>query len=86
MATIGLGMAVMAWLSTWHIVLLLVIVLLLFGGKKLPELARGLGRGLRVFKDEMHNVRRDIEEPTSKEPGPHDEMLAGKSDTTEKKS
>ncbi|RZL41212.1 MAG: twin-arginine translocase TatA/TatE family subunit, partial [Pedobacter sp.] len=34
-----------------EIVLILVVVLLLFGGKKLPELARGLGKGIREFKD-----------------------------------
>ena len=35
----------------WQIVLVVVIVLLLFGGKKMPELMRGLGSGLKEFKD-----------------------------------
>ena len=35
---------------------------MLFGGKKLPELARGLARGLRLFKDELKGVKTDIEE------------------------
>ena len=35
----------------WQIVLVVVIVLLLFGGKKIPELKRGLGRGIKEFKD-----------------------------------
>ncbi|MRT15438.1 twin-arginine translocase TatA/TatE family subunit [Vitellibacter sp. q18] len=35
----------------WQIVLIVVIVLLLFGGKKIPELMRGLGSGLKEFKD-----------------------------------
>jgi len=38
------------------------IVLLLFGGKKIPELMRGLGRGVREFKDAKDNVRRELEE------------------------
>jgi sec-independent protein translocase protein TatA len=50
------------WLpGPWEIVLILLVVLLLFGGKKLPELARGLARGLRSFKEEMRDVRSDIE-------------------------
>jgi len=35
----------------WQIALIVVIVLLLFGGKKIPELMRGLGRGMKEFKD-----------------------------------
>lgn len=37
--------------TPWHVVLLLLIVLLLFGGKRLPEMGRSLGRGMREFKD-----------------------------------
>jgi sec-independent protein translocase protein TatA len=36
------------------------VVLLLFGGKKLPELARGLGKGIRDFKDASEGVKREI--------------------------
>ncbi len=35
----------------WQVVIILVVVLLLFGGKKIPELMRGLGRGMKEFKD-----------------------------------
>ncbi len=38
-------------LGPWQIVLIVVIVLLLFGGKKIPELMRGLGSGIKEFKD-----------------------------------
>ncbi len=37
--------------TPWHIVLLLVIALLLFGGKRLPEIGKALGSGMREFKD-----------------------------------
>lgn len=47
-------------IGPWQIVLIVVIVLLLFGGKKIPELMRGLGSGLKEFKDASK------EEPTDK--------------------
>lgn len=43
-----------------EITLIMVAVLLLFGGKKLPELARGLGKGIREFKDASEGVKREI--------------------------
>lgn len=38
-------------LGPWQIVLIAVVILLLFGGKKIPELMRGLGSGIKEFKD-----------------------------------
>lgn len=40
-------------LGTWEIVAIVAVVLLLFGGKKIPELMSGLGKGVRSFKDGM---------------------------------
>ena len=48
-----------------EILIILLIVLLLFGGRKIPELMRGLGRGIREFNDAKSNVRRGIEEGVS---------------------
>lgn len=48
MATLFLG-----GLGTGEILLIVLVILLLFGGKKLPELMRGMGRGVREFKDAM---------------------------------
>ena len=45
-----------------HVILIAGVVLLLFGGKKIPELMRGLGRGIREFKDAKDNVQREIED------------------------
>jgi len=44
-----------------EILIILVIVLLLFGGKKIPELMRGLGKGMREFNDAKSNVQKEIE-------------------------
>jgi sec-independent protein translocase protein TatA len=54
-----------------EILIILVIVLLLFGGRKIPELMRGLGRGVREFNDAKNSVRKEIEEGiTEKEQRP----------------
>ena len=39
----------------WHIIIILVVILLLFGGKKIPELMKGLGKGVKEFKDASNN-------------------------------
>lgn len=44
-----------------ELVLILLVVLLLFGAKKIPELARGLGSGIREFKDASREIKREIE-------------------------
>ena len=41
------------WIGPWEIAILLVIVLLVFGPKRLPEIGRSLGRGMREFKDSV---------------------------------
>ena len=48
-----------------EILIILIIVLLLFGGRKIPELMRGLGRGIREFNDAKSNVKREIEDGIS---------------------
>jgi sec-independent protein translocase protein TatA len=49
-----------------ELIVILVVVLLLFGGKKIPELMRGLGRGIREFNDAKDKVRDGIEEGMKK--------------------
>jgi len=61
-------------LGTQEIIIILVIVLLLFGGRKIPELMRGLGRGVREFNDAKNNVRQEIENNAveiKKDPNPN---------------
>lgn len=45
-----------------EILLIAFVVLLLFGGKKIPELMRGLGRGVREFNDAKNNVKKELED------------------------
>lgn len=52
-------------MGTNEIIIILVIVLLMFGGKKIPELMRGLGRGVREFNDAKTNVKKEIEDSVS---------------------
>lgn len=49
-------------LGTNEIIIIAIIILLLFGGRKIPELMRGLGKGVREFNDAKTNVKREIEE------------------------
>lgn len=46
--------------SEW--ILIILVVLLMFGGRKIPELMRGVGRGIREFNDAKSNVKNEIEE------------------------
>ena len=46
--------------SEW--ILIIIVVLLMFGGKKIPELMRGIGKGMKEFKDAKDNVKNEIEE------------------------
>jgi sec-independent protein translocase protein TatA len=49
----------MGALKPWHIIVLVVVLLLLFGAKRLPDAARGLGRSLRIFKSETKGLLED---------------------------
>lgn len=46
--------------SEW--ILILLVIILFFGGKKIPELMRGIGKGMRELKDAKENVKAEIEE------------------------
>jgi len=55
-------------LGTGEIIVIALVVLLLFGGKKIPELMRGLGKGVKSFKDGLNEVEKQItDEPEKKE-------------------
>lgn len=54
-------------LGAGEITIIALVILLLFGGKKIPELMRGLGKGVKSFKDGMHDLENEInKEPETK--------------------
>ena len=57
-------------LGGWEILLIMMVLLIFFGAKKIPELARGLGRGIREFKDATSEIKKEIEEGTTDNPTP----------------
>lgn len=46
----------------WELVVIVLVVVLLFGAKKIPELAKGLGKGIREFKDASKEIKDEIQE------------------------
>lgn len=60
-----LPMLFLGGLGPWEIGLIVLAILLLFGAKRIPELARGLGRGIREFKDASREIKREIDEAAS---------------------
>ena len=59
-------------LGMTELLLIALVVLLLFGGKKIPELMRGLGKGIREFNDAKANVRQEIEDGMKEQPATTD--------------
>lgn len=51
--------------GTNEMIIIVIVVLLLFGGRKIPELMRGIGKGVREFNDAKSNVKREIEDSAS---------------------
>ena len=49
-------------IGMWEVVIIALIVLLLFGGKEIPELMKGLGKGVKSFKDGLNEVEKDIKD------------------------
>jgi sec-independent protein translocase protein TatA len=90
-----LNLAVVGGIGGTEIIIVLVIVLLLFGARRLPEVGRSLGQGMREFKDSVTGKDRD-EEPERLEPGTkadasaeeahRDRAPAGQAGTSDKSS
>lgn len=62
----------------WHIVVLVVVIAVLFGGKRLPDAARGLGRSMRIFKAEVKQMQDDSAEPPAKAQTVNNDAVEGK--------
>lgn len=54
-------------LGTGEIIIIALVVLLLFGGRKIPELMRGIGKGVRSFKEGINDVKDEISKPIDDE-------------------
>ena len=52
----------MGEVQPWHIIVLLIVLFLLFGAKKMPDMARSVGQSLRIFKSEMRQSQKETEE------------------------
>ncbi|MGW3044318.1 Sec-independent protein translocase subunit TatA [Kitasatospora sp. NPDC001159] len=60
-------------LEPWHVLVMVAVLVLLFGSRKLPEMARGLGKSMRILKAETAAMREDhssVEEPDAGAAGP----------------
>ncbi|MBR5194469.1 MAG: twin-arginine translocase TatA/TatE family subunit [Bacteroidaceae bacterium] len=53
-------------LGAGEIVIIALVILLLFGGKKIPELMKGIGKGVKSFKDGLNDIEKDINETPQK--------------------
>ena len=47
-------------IGPWEIVAIVAVIMLLFGGKKIPELMKGIGKGVRSFKEGMNEIKKEI--------------------------
>jgi len=57
------GVLALWTLGTGEIIAIVLVILLLFGGRKIPELMRGLGKGVKSFKQGMNEVEEEIKKP-----------------------
>ncbi len=68
---------IFAWaFGGWELVLVLAVVLILFGAKKLPELAKGLGTGIKEFKKATREVTEEVQNATEETPAPPSKSAA----------
>lgn len=63
-----------------EIIILALLILLLFGGKKIPELMRGLGKGIRSFKEGMKDVSEEINKDADSQPSKKDSTPSANED------
>ncbi len=57
-----LFIAPLAFVGMWEVIIIALVILLIFGGKKIPELMKGLGKGVKSFKEGMKDVEDDVKE------------------------
>jgi len=70
------------WIGPWEIIILLIVALLVFGPKKLPEMGRSIGKGMREFKSSISGPGEDDDEESPELSAAEEPTRAPKSDTT----
>ncbi|MDM7853360.1 twin-arginine translocase TatA/TatE family subunit [Cellulomonas alba] len=56
-------------LQAWHVIVLLVVIVLLFGANRLPGVAKSVGQSMKIFRNEMRDLRDDESKPDEKKTG-----------------
>jgi TatA/E family protein of Tat protein translocase len=70
-------------ISIWELMILLIVLLLIFGAKRLPEMGRSLGKGMREFKDSVTGVEEAVSGTTPTTAAPPAELPAAPSEPTQ---
>ena len=58
------------FIGTWELVLIILIIVLIFGGKKIPELMKGVGKGVKSFKEGMNEIEDQVNQADPAKPAP----------------
>ena len=58
------------FIGTWELVLIILIIVLIFGGKKIPELMKGVGKGVKSFKEGMNEIEEQVNQADPDKPAP----------------
>ena len=58
------------FIGTWELILIIVVIVLIFGGKKIPELMKGVGKGVKSFKEGMNEVDEQVNQTDASKPAP----------------
>ena len=58
------------FIGTWELVLIILIIVLIFGGKKIPELMKGVGKGVKSFKEGLNEIEDQVNQADPSKPAP----------------
>ena len=61
------------FIGTWELILLIVVIVLIFGGKKIPELMKGVGKGVKSFKEGLNEIDEQVNQADGDKPAPKEE-------------
>jgi len=70
----------------WEWIIIVLVILLFFGAKRIPELARGLGKGINEFKKAQDEIRKEIDKGTSESNSQKQTETTSQTENTEKQS